>query len=86
MLSQSTPKTIFLLVSMVGWLIVGAVLIYLFPAAANWINPGELTDRWMETLSRGSYDPNLATVVGSVTLAVTVVANIVWYQWFDERF
>ena len=33
--SQSTAKTIFLLASMIGWLIVGAALMYLFPFIAD---------------------------------------------------
>ena len=33
--SQSMAKTWFLLASMVGWLIVGAALMYLFPAIAD---------------------------------------------------
>ncbi|MEO0825774.1 MAG: hypothetical protein AAFY67_08930 [Cyanobacteria bacterium J06642_9] len=70
---------------MVGWLIVGAVLIYLFPVIANFVSHSETTQLWMKTLSRGSYDPMLAGVVGAITLIITVLANIVWYQWFDDK-
>lgn len=70
---------------MAGWLVVGAVLIYLFPVVANFVTHSELTQQWMETLSRGSYNPVLAGMVGGVTLGVTVLANVVWYQWFDDK-
>lgn len=85
MLSQSTRKNIFLIASMVGWLIVGAVLIYLFPVVANFVSHSDTTQLWLETLARGSYNPTLASIVGGVTLMMTVLANVVWYQWFDDN-
>lgn len=83
--SQSTAKTIFLLASMVGWLIVGAALMYLFPVLADRLVASDLTHLWMTNLSRGGYDPMLAWVGGGITLGVLVLANIVWYQRFDGK-
>jgi hypothetical protein len=80
---QSTAKTIFLLASAVGWLIVGASLIYLMPVAANTFRPSELTDTWMATLGRSGYNPMLAVVGGGSALVLTTIGNVVWYQKFD---
>jgi hypothetical protein len=83
--SQSTAKTIFLLASMVGWLIVGAALMYLFPLLADLFVSSDRTHLWMETLSHTGYNPMLAWVGGGITLAIVVLANIVWYQRFDGK-
>jgi hypothetical protein len=83
--SQSKAKTIFLLASMVGWLIVGASLIYLFPALADMIVGSDRTHVWMTTLSRGGYDPAIAWVGGGVSLAINVVGNLIWYQQFEGK-
>ncbi|MEM8603454.1 MAG: hypothetical protein AAGF24_06415 [Cyanobacteria bacterium P01_H01_bin.121] len=82
---QSTAKTIFLLASMVGWLIVGAALIYLFPIMADVLVGSERTHLWLRTLSRGDYNPMLAYAGGGVALLLTTVANVVWYQWFEGK-
>ncbi|NJM99715.1 MAG: hypothetical protein HC800_23540 [Phormidesmis sp. RL_2_1] len=81
---QSTAKTIFLLTSMVGWLIVGASLIYLMPAAANMLQPSELTDTWMKTLAGSGYNPMLAIAGGGATFALTVAWNALWYAKFEH--
>ena len=83
--SQSTAKTIFLLASMVGWLIVGASLMYLFPFVADRLVSSDVTHLWMKTLSRGGYNPLLAEVGGGLTLAITVLANIIWHQKFEGK-
>ncbi len=83
--SQSTAKTIFLLCSMVGWLIVGAALMYLFPLLADVLVGSDLTHLWMTNLTRGGYNPMLGWVGGGVTLAILVVANYIWYQRFDGK-
>ena len=57
--SQSMAKTWFLLASMVGWLIVGAALMYLFPAIADGLVASDLTHRWMATLALSGYNPAL---------------------------
>ncbi|MBF2078801.1 MAG: hypothetical protein IGR76_09850 [Synechococcales cyanobacterium T60_A2020_003] len=83
--TQSTAKTIFILVSMVGWLIVGASLMYLFPAVADQIVASDRTHLWMQTLTRGGYDPMLAWVGGGIAFTLTVLGNVVWYQRFDGK-
>ncbi len=83
--SQSTAKTIFILTSMVGWLIVGAALMYLFPLLADQLVSSELTHQWMKTLSGSGYNPMLAIIGGGIVLAVTALANIIWYQHFEGK-
>jgi hypothetical protein len=82
---QSTVKTIFLLASMVGWLIVGAALMYLFPVVADRLVSSDLTHQWMKTLGQSGYNPMLAWVGGGITLAITVLANIIWHQRFEGK-
>jgi hypothetical protein len=83
--SQSLGKTIFLLVSMVGWLIFGASLMYLFPVVADWWVASDRTHLWMENLTRGGYDPMLGWLGAGITLTANVVGNIIWYQRFDGK-
>jgi hypothetical protein len=83
--SQSTAKTIFLLVSMVGWLIVGAALMYLFPLLADWLVGSERTHVWMQTLGRSGYNPMLGWVGGGVTLFVTLLGQWIWHQHFEGK-
>uniref|UniRef100_B8HT72 Uncharacterized protein n=1 Tax=Cyanothece sp. (strain PCC 7425 / ATCC 29141) TaxID=395961 RepID=B8HT72_CYAP4 len=83
--SLSTAKAIFLLSSMVGWLIVGAALIYLFPFLADRVLASDLTHLWMNNLSQGGYNPILALVGGGITLVIVVLANVIWYQRFDGK-
>jgi hypothetical protein len=80
--SQSTAKTIFLLISMVGWLIVGAALVYLSPSIADQVLASETTHLWMKTLSRSGYNPTLAWAGGGVTLALLGIGNLIWFQRF----
>ena len=81
---QSTAKTVFLLASAAGWLIVGASLIYLVPAGMNQFRPSDLTHTWMETLGRSGYDPMLAIVGGGIAFVLTVLGNAVWYRSFED--
>ncbi|PZV17868.1 MAG: hypothetical protein DCF22_02935 [Leptolyngbya sp.] len=83
--SQSTAKTIFLLASMVGWLIVGAALMYLFPLIADRLVSSDVTHVWLKTLSRSGYNPMLAWVGGSIALVVTVLSTIIWHQRFEGK-
>lgn len=83
--SQSPAKTIFILASMVGWLIVGAALMYLFPVLADWLVSSDRTHLWMTNLSRGGYNPTLAWVGGGIAFTLTVLANIIWYQQFESK-
>ncbi|MEY3299125.1 MAG: hypothetical protein RLZZ597_2385 [Cyanobacteriota bacterium] len=82
---QSTAKTIFLLVSMAGWLIVGAAMMYLFPAIADALFGNDRTHLWMTNLSRGGYNPNLGWIGGGVALGLNLAGNWAWYQYFDGK-
>ena len=70
---------------MVGWLIVGAALMYLFPAIADRIVSSDLTHSWMTNLTRGGYNPMLGWIGGGIALLITVALNIIWYQRFENR-
>ena len=83
---QSTAKTVFLLASAVGWLIVGASLIYLVPVAMNTFRPSDVTNVWMDTLARGGYKPQLALYGGGIALVLTVLVNALWYQSLADKF
>lgn len=83
--TQSTAKTIFLLVSMVGWLLVGGALMYLSPFMMNLLLPSDRTQLWMENLSRGGYNPTLALVGGGIVFVITVLGNWIWYQRFEGK-
>lgn len=83
--AQSTAKTVFLLVSMVGWLIVGAAMMYLFPAIADGLVGNDLTHLWMTNLSRSGYTPALGWIGGGTALLLTGVGNWVWYRYFDAK-
>jgi hypothetical protein len=83
--SQSSAKTIFLLSAMAGWMLLGAALIYLFPAIANLIIHSDRTHLWIDTLSRSNYRPDLALGVCGVLLAVEIAANWIWYRQFDGK-
>ena len=82
---QSTAKTVFLLTSMVGWLIIGAALMYLVPTFLDLFFPSERTHLWMTNLARGGYRPILAMVGGGITLSLTVLGNFIWYQQFEGK-
>jgi len=83
--SQSTAKTIFLLASMVVWLLVGAALIYLSPVLADLLVSSDRTHLWMTNLSRGGYNPMLAVIGGGVALAINILVTIIWYQRFEGK-
>lgn len=83
--SQSTIKTIFLLSTMVGWLIVGAALMYLFPVLADGLVSSDLTHLWMTNLTRNGYNPSLGWMGGGISLAITVTAQVIWYQRFEGK-
>ena len=83
--SQSTAKTVFLLGSMVGRLIVGAAMMYLFPAIADGLVGSDVTHLWMTNLTRSGYNPALGWIGGGVALALTAASNWVWYQNFEGK-
>ncbi|MEL6137277.1 MAG: hypothetical protein AAFR42_07700 [Cyanobacteria bacterium J06628_6] len=83
--TQSTAKTIFLLLSVVGWLGVGATLIYLSPWMMNLLTHSETTQVWLETLGRSGYSPQWGLQTGGIVFVLTVVGNIVWYRNFEGK-
>jgi hypothetical protein len=83
--SQSLAKTVFLLASMVGWLIVGAALMYLSPWVVDRVLASDLTHLWMQNLSRSGYNPTLAWVGGGIALTLTTLASLIWYQRFEGK-
>ncbi|HEY9888558.1 MAG TPA: hypothetical protein V6D02_09180 [Candidatus Obscuribacterales bacterium] len=83
--SQSTAKTLFLLASMGGWLVVGAALMYLFPAIADQLWGSDRTHLWMTNLARSGYQPALGWWGGGIALGVTAIGNLIWYQRFEGR-
>ena len=83
--TQSTAKTIFLLLSVVGWLGVGATLIYLSPWMMNLATHSETTTIWLETLGRSGYSPTWGLQTGALDLTLTVILNVVWYSKFEGK-
>ncbi len=58
---------------------------YLFPWVADRLVNSDLTHRWLITLGRSGYNPLLGALGGGAMLALTTIANIIWYQRFDGR-
>ncbi|MGD1950031.1 MAG: hypothetical protein ACFB14_10345 [Leptolyngbyaceae cyanobacterium] len=85
MSTQTKGKTVFLLTSMVGWLLSGGALIYLTPFLADTIRPSATTNLWMENLTRGGYNPTLVLMAGSLSLSLTILGNAVWYRYFEGK-
>ncbi len=85
MSTQTKGKTVFLLISMVGWLLSGGALIYLTPFLANQVSHSTTTNLWMENLSHGGYNPTLALMGGSSILILTVIGNAIWYKYFEGK-
>ena len=83
--TQSTAKTVFLLTSMMGWLIVGAALMYLSPAILDLVWGSDRTHIWMTNLARGGYHPIVAAAGGGAALAITVGLNLIWYHRFEGK-
>jgi hypothetical protein len=84
--TQSTAKTIFFLTSMVGWLILGAAFIYLFPAIFDSLIRSARTALWLKTLSKSGYRPTLALEISGIILAIEIAANWIWYRQFEGKF
>lgn len=55
---------------MIPWLLVGGALIYLSPALIHTILHSEMTAKWMGSLDRSGYYPNLAIAVAGVMTAI----------------
>ena len=70
---------------MVGWLIIGAALMYLSPFIVDRVVASDVTHTWMANLSRGGYNPTLGWAGGGAVLLLTVVGNLIWYQRFEGK-
>ncbi len=82
--AQSTAKTIFLLVSMVGWLIIGGALIYAGPMFYHLWAHSETSTLWITNLNQGGYEPIAALRVAGVLLILEILAYWTWYSRFDK--
>lgn len=71
-------KSIYLVASLVGWMLVGGALIYLAPVLANRLFHSDTTEIWMETLTRGGYNPMISIVGGGIALVATIIGHIIW--------
>ncbi|MCM1983992.1 hypothetical protein [Lyngbya confervoides] len=76
--SQSTAKTLFLLVSMVGWLAIGGGLIYGCPWLYHLMVHSERTTLWMQNLQAGGYHPEPGLMAGAILLPLEMVGNWWW--------
>ena len=82
--SQSTSKTIFLLISMAGWLIIGGALIYAGPLFFNLLTHSETSALWLNNLNQGGYEPVAALRVAGAVLVAEIIAYWQWYSRFDK--
>ena len=81
---QLDGKSIYLVASLVGWALVGGALIYLAPVLANRLFHSDTTEIWMETLTRGGYNPMISIVGGGIALVATVTGHIIWSPKFGQ--
>ena len=81
---QVDGKSIYLVASLVGWMLVGGALIYLAPVLANRLFHSDTTEIWMETLTRGGYNPMISIVGGGIALVATVTGHIIWSPKFGQ--
>lgn len=85
-LSSGKPngKSIYLVASLVGWMLVGGALIYLAPVLANRLFHSDTTEIWMETLTRGGYNPMISVVGGGIALVATITGHVIWSPKFGQ--
>ena len=77
-------KSIYLVASLVGWMLVGGALIYLAPVFANRLFHSDTTEIWMETLTRGGYNPMISIVGGGIALVATITGHLIWSPKFGQ--
>ncbi|MEM9137675.1 MAG: hypothetical protein AAGB01_10050 [Cyanobacteria bacterium P01_F01_bin.42] len=84
--TQSKAKTIFLLASMVGWLVIGGAIIYAGPLFFDMLAHSETSSLWLNNLrnSDEGYAPIAALRVAGVLFVLEVVAYWLWYTRFDK--
>jgi fructose-specific phosphotransferase system IIC component len=81
---MNSTKTLFLVISMLPWLLVGGALIYLAPAIANQVLHSETTATWLATLSRSGYYPKLASFTALGMSVVGTILTIVGSKYFPN--
>lgn len=77
-------KSIYLVASLVGWMLVGGAMIYLAPVFANRLFHSDTTEIWMETLTRGGYNPMISVVGGGIALVATITGHVIWAPKFGQ--
>ena len=82
--AQSTAKSIFLLISMAGWLLIGGALIYAGPWFYHLYAHSETSTLWITNLEGAGYDPVPYLKISTVVLLMEVVAYGLWYSKFDQ--
>ena len=82
---QSNAKSIFLLVSMAGWILIGGALIYAGPWFYHLYAHSETSTLWITNLEGAGYNP-VPFLEGSLVLVVIeVIAYWLWYSKFDKQ-
>jgi hypothetical protein len=82
---MSTNKVLFLLISMVVWLLAGGALIYLAPAIAFQVTQSQTTATWLATLGRSGYYPTLALQVMVAMTIIGTLLSIAGQKYFPDR-
>jgi hypothetical protein len=77
-------KSLFLVISMVPWLLAGGALIYLAPAIANQLLHSETTATWLTTLGRSGYYPQLAIGVVAVMSVIGTALTILGSKYLPS--
>ncbi|MEM9219901.1 MAG: hypothetical protein AAGD25_36935 [Cyanobacteria bacterium P01_F01_bin.150] len=82
--SSLSGKSLYLVASLIGWMLVGGALIYLAPVLANRLFHSATTEVWMETLVKSGYNPMISVVGGGIALVVTVTGQLIWAPKFGQ--
>ncbi len=77
-------KSVFLVISMLPWLLAGGALIYLSPAIADRLVHSEMTATWLMTLGRSGYYPKLAIEVVAAMVVLGTALTIIGSQYFPS--
>jgi hypothetical protein len=77
-------KTIFLVISMLPWLLAGGALIYLAPAIADQLLHSATTATWLATLGRSGYYPKLAVAIAISMSLLGTALTIIGSKYFPN--
>lgn len=77
-------KSVFLVISMLPWLLAGGALIYLSPAIADRLVHSDMTATWLITLGRSGYYPKLAVEVAVAMVVLGTTLTILGSQYFPS--